>query len=78
MAFAPGDANAAVARGLWPSRSRPTASRSPSTPRRGAWPAQDPPDDGVLTTVGPLGVGVTDGASFDISAAGAALLASPG
>ena len=28
---------------------------------------QDPPDDGELTTVGPLGIDLTDGASLDIS-----------
>ncbi|MET0910301.1 MAG: DUF4394 domain-containing protein [Ilumatobacteraceae bacterium] len=39
---------------------------------------QDPPDAGVLTTVGPLGVDLTDGASFDISPTGQALLAVPG
>ena len=37
-----------------------------------------PPDRGVLTTLGPLDVTVTDGASFDIAASGEALLASPG
>ena len=44
----------------------------------GALVRQAPPDDGTLTTIGPLGVDVTDGASFDIAASGEALLASPG
>ena len=39
---------------------------------------QDPPDAGLLRTVGPLGVDLTDGASFDISPTGQALLAVPG
>ena len=40
---------------------------------------QDPPDDGELTTIGALGVDLTDGASLDIaSATGQALLAVPG
>jgi hypothetical protein len=40
---------------------------------------QDPPDDGQLTTVGPLGIDLTDGASLDIArATGQALLAVPG
>jgi uncharacterized surface protein with fasciclin (FAS1) repeats len=44
----------------------------------GSLARQAPPDDGTLTTMGPLGVDVTDGASFDIAASGEALLASPG
>jgi uncharacterized surface protein with fasciclin (FAS1) repeats len=39
---------------------------------------QDPADDGTLATIGPLGVELTDGASFDIASSGEALLASPG
>lgn len=35
-------------------------------------------DDGTVTTVGPLGIDVTDGASFDIAADGTAYLTSPG
>jgi uncharacterized surface protein with fasciclin (FAS1) repeats len=38
---------------------------------------QDPPNDGVLNTVGPLGVELTDAASFDIAANGETLLAVP-
>jgi uncharacterized surface protein with fasciclin (FAS1) repeats len=44
----------------------------------GSLARQAPADRGVLTTVGPLDVAVTDGASFDIAASGQALLASPG
>ena len=44
----------------------------------GSLAGQAPPDSGTLTTIGPLGVDVTDGASFDIAASGEALLASPG
>jgi uncharacterized surface protein with fasciclin (FAS1) repeats len=39
---------------------------------------QAPAAAGTLTTIGPLGVNLTDGASFDIAASGEALLASPG
>ena len=39
---------------------------------------QSPPDAGLLTTVGPLGIVLTDGASFDISPDGQALIAVPG
>ena len=39
---------------------------------------QSPPDAGLLTTVGPLGIDLTDGASFDISPTGQALIAVPG
>ena len=39
---------------------------------------QAPADTGTLATIGPLGVNLTDGASFDIAASGEALLASPG
>jgi uncharacterized surface protein with fasciclin (FAS1) repeats len=39
---------------------------------------QTPADAGTLATIGPLGVNLTDGASFDIAASGEALLASPG
>jgi uncharacterized surface protein with fasciclin (FAS1) repeats len=39
---------------------------------------QAPADAGTLATIGPLGVTLTDGASFDIAASGEALLASPG
>ena len=35
-------------------------------------------DDGTLTTIGPLGIDVSDGASLDIAADGTAYLASPG
>jgi len=38
---------------------------------------QDPPNDGVLNTVGPLGVSVTEGSSFDIAPSGEALLSVP-
>jgi uncharacterized surface protein with fasciclin (FAS1) repeats len=44
----------------------------------GSLARQAPADRGVLTTLGPLDVSVTDGASFDIAASGEALLASPG
>jgi uncharacterized surface protein with fasciclin (FAS1) repeats len=44
----------------------------------GSLARQAPADDGSLRTIGPLGVDLTDGASFDIAASGAALLASPG
>jgi uncharacterized surface protein with fasciclin (FAS1) repeats len=44
----------------------------------GSLARQTPPDEGTLSTIGPLGVNVTDGASLDISASGDALLASPG
>ena len=44
----------------------------------GSLARQAPADRGVLTTIGPLDVSVTDGASFDIAASGEALLASPG
>ena len=33
---------------------------------------------GVVRTIGPLGIGVTDGASFDIGPDGTALLVVPG
>jgi uncharacterized surface protein with fasciclin (FAS1) repeats len=39
---------------------------------------QAPADAGTLATIGPLGVNLTDGASFDIADSGEALLASPG
>jgi uncharacterized surface protein with fasciclin (FAS1) repeats len=39
---------------------------------------QAPADAGTLATIGPLGVNLTDGASFDIATSGEALLASPG
>jgi hypothetical protein len=38
---------------------------------------QDPPNDGLLNTVGPLGVDLTAGTSFDIAANGESLLAVP-
>jgi hypothetical protein len=38
---------------------------------------QDPPNDGVLNTVGELGVDVSDGSAFDITADGTALLTIP-
>lgn len=38
---------------------------------------QDPPNDGVLNTVGELGIDVTEATSFDIAASGDALLAVP-
>ncbi|MET0146872.1 MAG: DUF4394 domain-containing protein [Ilumatobacteraceae bacterium] len=44
----------------------------------GALVTLDDPDDGALTTIGPLGVTLTDGASFDISSSGTAVLANPG
>ncbi len=44
----------------------------------GSLARQAPADRGVLTTIGPLDVSVTDGASFDIATSGEALLASPG
>lgn len=44
----------------------------------GSLARQAPADRGVLTTIGPLDVAVTDGASFDIAPSGEALLASPG
>lgn len=39
---------------------------------------QSPPDAGLLTTVGPLGIVLTDGTSFDISPESRALIAVPG
>jgi uncharacterized surface protein with fasciclin (FAS1) repeats len=44
----------------------------------GSLARQAPADRGELTTIGPLDVAVTDGASFDIATSGEALLASPG
>ncbi len=38
---------------------------------------QDPPNDGVLNTVGSLGIDVSDGAAFDITPDGTALLTNP-
>jgi len=38
---------------------------------------QNPPNDGVLNTVGPLDVSVTEGSSFDIAPTGEALLSVP-
>ena len=38
----------------------------------------DAPNDGTMRPIGPLGVSVTEGASFDIATTGEALLASPG
>lgn len=44
----------------------------------GSLSVQDSAGAGELATIGPLGVDLTDGASFDIAASGEALLASPG
>lgn len=38
---------------------------------------QNPPNDGVLNTVGPLGVEISDSASFDIAASGEGYVANP-
>ena len=43
----------------------------------GSLAMQMPPNDGILNTVGPLGVDLPDAASFDIAANGDALLAVP-
>ncbi len=43
----------------------------------GSLALQMPPNDGILNTVGPLGVDLPDAASFDIAANGDALLAVP-
>jgi uncharacterized surface protein with fasciclin (FAS1) repeats len=43
----------------------------------GSLAIQDPPNDGVLTTVGPLGVDLPDETAFDIAPHGASLLAVP-
>lgn len=44
----------------------------------GSLAATESPDSGVLLTVGPLGVPLTDGASFDIAPGGLAYLSVPG
>ena len=65
-------------------RRTPTPSPAPTRTKlyvvdaaTGALAIQDPPNDGVLNTVGALGVDLPDAAAFDIAANGDALLAVP-
>jgi hypothetical protein len=78
LAFAPADGNAAVTPRVVAAASTANGELYVVDAATRSLARQDPPDDGMLTTVGLLGVEISDGASFDISATGLALVASPG
>ena len=78
LTFAQGDANAAATPRVVAAAYSSAADLFVVDVATGSLARQAPPDDGTLTTIGALGVDVTDGASFDIGASGEALLASPG
>ena len=83
LAFADGDANAGAAPkvvGAAYTNSVAGATRTQLfvvDAATGSLAIQMPPNDGILNTVGPLGVDLPDAASFDIAANGDALLAVP-
>ena len=78
LAYGQGDTNAAATPRVVAAAYSPAAELFVVDGATGSLARQAPPDDGTLTTIGPLGVDITDGASFDIAASGEALLASPG
>ena len=78
LAYGQGDANAAATPRVVAAAYSPAAELFVVDVATGTLARQAPPDRGTLTTIGPLGADVTDGASFDIAASGEALLASPG
>jgi uncharacterized surface protein with fasciclin (FAS1) repeats len=78
LAYEQGDTNAAAMPRVVAAAYSPAADLFVVDVATGSLARQAPPDQGTLTTVGPLGVDVTDGASLDITDSGEALLASPG
>ncbi len=77
LAYARGDPNAAATPRVVATAYRPDGDLFAVDVATGVL-ARQAPAAGTLTTIGPLGVTLTDGASFDIAASGDALIASPG
>jgi len=78
LAYARGDPNAAATPRVVAAAYTPDGDLFAVDVATGVLARQTPANAGTLTTIGPLGVTLTDGASFDIAGSGEALLASPG
>ncbi len=78
LAYARGDPNATATPRVVAAAYTPEGDLFAVDVANGVLARQAPADAGTLTTIGPLGVTLTDGASFDIAGSGEALLASPG
>ena len=78
LAYEPGDPNAPAMPRIVAAAYAPDGDLFTVDVATGVLARQAPPATGRLATIGPLGVTLTDGASFDIAGSGEALLASPG
>jgi hypothetical protein len=78
LAYARGDPNAAATPRVVAAAYTPDGDLFAVDVATGVLARQAPANAGALTTIGPVGVTLTDGASFDIAGSGEALLASPG
>jgi uncharacterized surface protein with fasciclin (FAS1) repeats len=78
LAYARGDPNPAATPRVVAAAYTPDGDLFAVDVATGVLARQAPANAGTLATIGPLGVALTDGASFDIAGSGEALLASPG